>query len=339
MPSEDGQNSPGGNNGNNGVDNGDVNIAPIAVTITEVEDVPPIVNFTLNETIDISGAQIINQQGSSADGSSVTKTTFETTDETLDPDITTNLNQVIQSYYNDEAEVNSPSKVILDEIRGYAGKIKCDSFHGKGTIEDYNELFLAASKIANETKQMNLNVDIDGFNEFASAAEDLSSLFQGFIVKLQSINIVNDLQFLRSVANALKKIADLSDVFGKFKETIIATASVQIPKSAHDAKVIVEEVMGEIGCAMNYIQHFVDPTHAAGSSAELSPEEKTVINRAVSAIENWSILCEQDVSISMSNNPDVLYIKQANVELSSKATVLRSNTSALRNKFALYKNI
>jgi hypothetical protein len=44
-------------------------------------------------------------------------------------------------------------------------------------------------------------------------ADDLSSLFNGFILKLQNVNIINDTAFLKAIASALKKIVNLSNVF------------------------------------------------------------------------------------------------------------------------------
>lgn len=309
---------------------------------TSTVEVPPIVDFTLNETItDTSGVVITNQQGTAAAGEQVTATVFDTVDahDTLDPDIDLNLNQVIESYYDNTQSTETAS--VLNEIKGYADKIKCSNFKGKGTIEDYNELFLAASKIANETKQMTLDADIEGFNEFASAAEDLSNLFKGFIVKLESISIINDLDFLRAVSSALKKISELADVFGKFKETILMTASIQVPKSTHEARIVVESVMSNVNCAMSYINYFVDPSsvESAPSESDLSSEEKNVIQKAVATIDNWKILCEQDVSVTMSSHPDISTIKQASQTLSSKASTLRNNTTKLAAKLAVYKNI
>jgi len=71
----------------------------------------------------------------------------------------------------------------------------------KGTIDDYNELFIAASKIANDTKQMKLDVEVDGFDDFGRAADELSELFASFTKKIQNINIINDETFLQSVLN------------------------------------------------------------------------------------------------------------------------------------------
>jgi hypothetical protein len=226
----------------------------------------------------------------------------------------------------------------MADIRTYAAKINCESFQGKGTIEDYSELFVAASKIANETKQMKLAVDVSGFNEFASAADELSELFSGFISKLQTITIVDDLDFLKSIRAAMAKIANLADVFGKFKETILATARVDIPKSARDARLVIENVFSEVNCAMQYVNHFVTPVAGMNAAANLSENEKAVIDKAVSTIENWSALCEQDVSVSMSNSADIAYVKNVSSQLQQKASALRQNTSALRAKLAAYRN-
>ena len=53
---------------------------------------------------------------------------------------------------------------------------------------------------------MNLDIDVDGFNDFGKAADDLANLFNTFIIKLQNVNIINDNNFLSSVLDALKKL-------------------------------------------------------------------------------------------------------------------------------------
>lgn len=304
-------------------------------------NVPEIVNFTLNETVSTPGAVVTNQQGQSASGDGVTHTTFTTlpNPENDAVNITENLGQVVQSYFDNTSNPLTESAQVLNDIKGYAAQIKCENFHGKGTIDDYSELFRAASKIANETKQMQLNVDIEGFDEFGAAADELSNLFNGFIIKLQSINIIDDLNFLKSVRAALAKIARLADVFGEFKKTIIATATVELPKSAHDARLVVQDVMSEINCAMNYISHFVNPADSAPAGAELSSVEQNIIDKAVDTIENWSLLCDQGVSLAMSNSPDIIYIKSANLELKQKSNVLKSNISSLRTKLTAYSHL
>lgn len=304
-------------------------------------NIPEIVNFTLNETLSTAGAVVTNQQGQSAAGDGVTHTTFNTVanPENDAVNITENLGQVVQSYYDNTTNPLSESNVVLNDIKAYAAQIKCENFQGKGTIEDYSELFRAASKIANETKQMQLNVEIEGFDEFGAAADELSTLFNGFIVKLQSINIIDDLNFLKSVRSALAKIARLADVFGEFKKTIIATATVELPKSAHEARLVVQEVMSEINCAMNYISHFVSPSAQAPTDAALSAVEQNIIDKAVDTIENWSVLCDQGVSVAMSNSPDIMYIKSANQELKTKSNVLKTNISSLRTKLTAYSRL
>jgi hypothetical protein len=270
-------------------------------------------------------------QYTDASGTVITHSTFETIDTTSDIQITQDLSGSALTFYDDTAHT-----AILDQIRVYAGQINCSDFHGKGTIDDYTQLFTAASQIANETKQMSLDVDIAGFNEFADAADQLSALFTSFIVKMESVSIIDDTAFLIAIADAMRRIANLSDVFGKFKKTILATSTVSLPKSAHETRVVVESVMAELHCAMEYINHFVDSSVAAPPTADLSAEEQAIIQNATATINNWNILCDQGVTIAMANHPDIQYIQNANADLKNTTGALVSATNKLKNKLALF---
>jgi hypothetical protein len=294
-----------------------------------------IVNYSLNQTTDVSGVKITNQQGKNAEGQEVTKSVLLTT---LDPSgslqVTERFTEVVETY-DDETEC-SPNKALTDEIKLYASQINCTDFQGKGTIDDYSALFNAAAQIANESKQMQLNIDVEGFNEFADAADELSQLFTSFIVKLQNVSIIDDTAFLTSIATALKKIVNLANVFGKFKETILATSAIQVPKSAHDTKLVLVGVMDEIECAMQYINYFVNPTDSVPVDATLNASEKAVLDSAVKNIDSWNTLCEQGVSIAMAADPDIQFINAANAELANTKTSLKNATSILRAKFASF---
>jgi len=301
---------------------------------------PVIVTSTLSETFDISGAVITNNQGVAADGTGVTVTTFQTTDLSgVDLTLTENLVGLVEIGYDNTVDPNSPQSLALAEIRDYAGKINCTDFQGKGTIDDYSQLFQAASKIANDVTQIKLDVEVDGFNEFGAAADELSKLFNSFIVKLQTVSIIDDIEFLRSIAAALRKIWNLSEVFGRFKETILATATVKVPQSSHDARLLVSTIMSEVGCAMTYVNHFVNPLSPAPVAAMLTENERHVINKAVDTIDSWGVLCEQGITIAMSNNPDVQYFSSASSQLKTNASFLKNNTSTLRGKLASYNII
>lgn len=293
-----------------------------------------IVSPTLNQTIVGTGFVVTNTQGPDASGNEITHTTFDTTDPAIDFQVDENLTGVVEAYYDNTNETATAQ--VLQEIELYASRIQCSDFHGKGTIDDYAQLFNAAAKIANESKQMQLDIDIDGFNEFADAADELSKLFTSFIVKLESVSIIDDMNFLRAVSEALRKIWNLSEVFGRFKQTILATSSIQLPKSAHETKIVLESVMANVNCAMKYISHFVDASFAAPPEADLSQDEKNVITAAVSTIDNWNVLCEQGVSIAMSNNPDIQYITNASNQLKTTTSTLKSATDRLKNKLASY---
>jgi hypothetical protein len=280
------------------------------------------------------GYVVTTQQYVDASGDQHTDTQFITTDPTSDVQIIEDLSGEVIKYYDDSNDAGKSA--IIAQIQTYAAEIQCSSFRGKGTIDDYTQLFQAAAQIANESAQMQLDVDIEGFNEFASAADDLSELFNSFIIKLQNVSIIDDTAFLSAVANALGKISNLSKVFGRFKETILATSTVHLPKSAHDTSVILQNVVGQINCAMTYITHFVEPSIPAPEEAELSAQEKGIISAAISAINTWNVLCDQGVSIAMSNDQDIQYINGASVQLKQTTQTLKNATSLLKSKLAAY---
>ena len=307
-----------------------------AVNSADESFTPPVINPVFHDqTVTEPGLVIRNQDGLDASGGYVAYTTFDTTNpELYDPQISEKLLENVGVYDIDPTSENA--RLVLD-IKDYASKIQCSDFHGKGTIDDYTALFTAASRIANETKSITLDIDVAGFDEFSQAADDLSALFTSFIVKLQNVNIINDIDFLRSISVAMRKIWHLSEVFGKFKQTILSTTTIQFPKSAHETKIVLEGVMDEINCAMRYIGHFVAPTSEVPVDADLSAAEKNIISEAVATIDNWNVICEHGISIAMENNSDVIYITQASNELKQTTNALRSATTTLRNKLAAFQ--
>jgi len=296
---------------------------------------PVIVHYTENSVVVDNSMQLVHQQGQDASGNQVTFVGLKTIDPSMNLQIEEDLTQIDVVY--DDDSTGLANSALVNEIKLYAGQIQCSDFHGKGTIDDYTEIFKAAAKIANESKQIELDVDIQGFEDFASAADDLSDLFNGFILKLKNVNIIDDTNFLRSIANALKKIVNLSNVFGKFKETILATSTIQIPKSAHDTKVVISGVMDEIHCAMGYIGYFVDASaNKPSPDANLSAAEHAVIDKAIQTIDNWNVLCEQGLSITMSNDVDISFIKNSSDDLKIQTTSMRTATDKLKSKLAQF---
>lgn len=296
-------------------------------------NVPTISTYIVDETILQPSLVIRNKEGLTASGDFVAYTTFDTTDE-IGIQVHQKLLEKLDVYTDDVS--GNTNNLLVNQIKTYADEIQCSDFHGKGTIDDYAKLFQAASKIANESKSMQLNVDIEGFNEFAQAADELSNLFDSFIVKLQNINIINDTAFLQAIVNSLAKIVNLSNVFGNFKKTILATTTIQFPKSAHETSVILGGVMDEINCAMQYITNFVSPSENPPPGANISEEEQNVINQAVATIDNWNQICELGVSVAMENNVDVQFINQASNHLKQQTSALKNATTTLKNRLASF---
>jgi len=330
----------------NTVINGNVNVTDISgVTTYDISGVtytsPEIVSDLSSTTITGTGYEIEHAEGKDEDGDDLKKTTFDTTEpELYDPHIHQDLNETIETY-NDLSGVDlsgnpSQTNALFEEIKDYASQLQCSDFHGKGSIEDYNSLFEAAGRIANETKQIELDVNIDGFNEFAEAADDLSSLFEGFILKLNNVSVITDVTFLTSVVFALKRIVNLSETFGRFKQTVFSTSAIQLPKSAFDTKVVLDGVMDEINCAVQYIDHFVNPTDPSLNEAALSAEEKEIIQKSVDTIDNWNNMAEYGVSIALSNDENIQCIQQYSLDLKTKKSSLINASSSLRAKLAAF---
>ncbi len=321
--------SPSSSNSNS---NSDSNSNSQSQTQSNSQTISNQVQVIVDETIIEQGIEITNKQIAVQDQSVNTNTTFNTTDPVNHvPQIYEDLKESVEYNYDDNVITESDN--IVNEIRNYAAQIKCEDFHGKGSIDDYTELFRAASKIATETKQMQLDIDVDGFDDFGRAADELSELFTNFTKRLQNINIINDVTFLRSVLDALKKIYNLSEVFGRFKKTILVTSEIKVPKTAHDTKEVLVGVMGEINCAIKYINNFAVPDNNL-TQGKLSDADKNIINKAVATIDNWQNLCDQGVSIALTNSTDMQYLKQANTDLKNKTSVLKSVTASIKSKLS-----
>lgn len=308
----------------------------------DIFDINGNVLYNISQLVDVSyviidgiGFQIVNKEYIDPNGNVNMHTTFTSTrPDIYDPDITENFMENVSVY--DNISGNSETEKVMNEIIDYAAKIKCEDFHGKGTIDDYAALFQAASKIARETTQIQLDVNVDGFNEFGKAADDLASLFTNFTLRLQNVNIINDITFLKAISSALGKISNLSDIFGKFKQTIMCKSSIQLPKSSQDTNIILNNVMSEVNCAMNYISNFVEVTNPTLRDYELSSIEKNIISKAVDTIDNWKIICDEGVSITMSNNPAIVSINNNNRSFKASTVKLNELSTNLRSKLSRY---
>jgi hypothetical protein len=236
--------------------------------------------------------------------------------------------KIIQKY-NDE---NDPSlNEIMKEITNYAENINCTNFQGKGSIDDYAELFTVVSDLS---KKNTFIMDISGFYEFGNAADELANLFKNYTVKLQSIYSINNIEFLKVIAASLQKISNLADVFGKLKETILVTSIVEIPKSLEDTRVILDGIMSEVDCAMKYIHHFISPENDISMCAacSLSADEKALIASAVSTIQNWD---NKNIQAILSENADIKFIEEANKIITNTAKDMQNASAIFKGKISV----
>lgn len=309
----------------------EISVTNVSTSVSEPNS--PRQNVTQNVTQNVS--QIVSQSGTIVEPgitiiqnvSSILLQTYSPANPIIREDFQQNVSLVREDNLGDIS--------LIDQIKACAVEIKCDDFHGKGSIEDYTLLFDAASKIVSDVKHVQLDVDIKGFQEFGEAADELSLLFEGFTKKIQSVNMIDDTAFLQSILSALKKIVNLSNTFGKFKKTIVATSTIQLSDSVSETKNALKEVKEEIDCALKYIQYFVDPSGSL-PNAELNEVDKNVIHRATTTIEAWSHIYENGVSVAMSQNEDIQYIHQSNDWFKQNSVVIKESTSKLRSRYSRY---
>lgn len=233
-----------------------------------------------------------------------------------------------------EIVITTIENPMVQQIKFYADQIKCEDFKGKGTIDDYTNLFEAASKIANETKHVQLDIDIEGFNQFGHAADELTRLFTSFTKKIQSINIIDDTLFLSAVLSALQKVVALSKAFGAFQECILVKNTIELSSSIGETKRILENVSEEVNCAMDYISHFSSPTNLEG--ANLNHVNRNAITRACTTIDAWNTIYKNGASMAMNDNADIQYIKRTNQTFIRQSAQLRTSTNIIRSRYSYY---
>jgi len=86
---------------------------------------------------------------------------------------------------------------------------------------------------------------------------------------------------------------------------------------------------------MQYINNFVTPNSNL-QNAELSSADKLIIQKATTTINSWNSIVAHGVSVTMSENQNMKYIKQQNTNYIERASLLISTTTNLRNKFNFY---
>jgi hypothetical protein len=59
--------------------------------------------------------------------------------------------------------------------------------------------------------------------------------------------------------------------------------------------------------------------------------------KAVETIDNWNLLCEHGITVTLENNTDIQYIANASEQLKTTSTILKTATTTLKNKLSQYK--
>jgi hypothetical protein len=249
-----------------------------------------------------------------------------------------NIKEIKNTFqYNDKTNEYDINKQLQYEIREYASRINHKDFYENGTINDYSKLFESVSNMANEYKQIDLQFEINGFNEFSNTADQIINLFESFSKKLQNINIINDTTFLISISNALEKMCKLSESFIMFKKTILTISDVQIPKTVYNTTQILSNVMVDITSAINYICNFIDPSNNKVLNSELKKEDKIAIENAINIINNMKSNIEcSDIKNKLERDEVFKSITRYNNSIKKSSDILKNATFIFKNKINNY---
>ena len=123
---------------------------PPSVLVTVPVTVPPIIPVTVPPSVPVTDP-LVSEVGP---GYVIDVSINVVTNETDVIFTTGDPNLYVPQIYQDLDQnivFRDDNEDILNQIKACAIEIKCEDFHGKGSIDDYADLFAAASQIANQT--------------------------------------------------------------------------------------------------------------------------------------------------------------------------------------------
>jgi hypothetical protein len=133
---------------------------------------------------------------------------------------------------------------------------------------------------------------------------------------------------------------DTSYYINYFTEDIkrlLYTSTIKVPKYIKDTRIVMEDVMTDMSCAMKYINHFISPeNNDLCSNAELSEDEKRMIEESIQTISGWDQLYNKGMQIAISENADIKFIEEANKIIQTTSNSLKDATSIFKGKLTYY---
>jgi len=155
-------------------------------------------------------------------------------------------------------EPSNESKKILCEIDGYIDNIRCDKLTGKGSIDDYKNLFQRVFEYSDEltTQKISLDMDMKKLDKFADSAEQLTKTISDLTIRLKSIVAVNDIKFLNDFRDKVQKISKLYETIDEFQTTIIESSELYIPTTLEQINKKLRKITEEIDSSMVYLDNF-----------------------------------------------------------------------------------
>lgn len=212
-----------------------------------------------------------------------------------------------------DIDISEEAQAVLKDIESYSEDIKAENFAGKGSLEDYQELFQKVCKYSQDLKDTNidLTIDMDKLSDFAESAKALTGFIGSLTLSLRRVVTVSDITFLKDFKEKIYNISLLYKTIGDFQTTIIATANLKVPGSVSKILALLQKITSQINNTMTYMDYFtgIISKEEVDKSAYLTDDSRAALNRAISALDTWKALADAQTSTSLSTDKTVQDLK------------------------------
>ena len=123
---------------------------------------------------------------------------------------------VINNPITDVSSKSSNTLQILEEIKFIVGRIKCENFHGIGTLDDYEELI----RLSQMVKGLEIDIDLTSLQSITEKADGIKQVFETLRTTLPTVLNLISVENLMIIRDAFCSILKMLDTIENFSLVI-----------------------------------------------------------------------------------------------------------------------
>lgn len=267
------------------------------------------------------------------------------TGDAIESDITILVDNASGSFESQVTFVqgSEDSKSLVLEIQKLQEKIKCSRFQGKGTMDDYANVFKKIQQYFAAVGDSNVEITIDTENldNFAEQAKIFSEMFEEILIKFNKVSSVDDSVVLKKIRDDMVTITKMYENIDKFKAIVTGTSSLQIPQTIIDCTEVLNNINSDIACSLSYINYFVDSSAPMNElqlqRSQLSGDDKKALEFFENSIQVWIDMVNNDGTVAMSTNAYVKAFKNRIASFGTHSEDLAKYIKLAQKKLAGWK--